>query len=149
MFLKKNVIDFLYDVIKDEELEIYPFVKYVSMHPNIPCQNKISRVKDDKNVRVCQLSLNRKYFSSNDRDFLKALLLHEIGHSLFKFKSKTDNEYFAHLWAINKASTMKIPKVVNKLILLILEWEDMSWNDYKCRRYILASKKFQKLFNSI
>ena len=149
MFLKKHVRDFLYDVIKDEEMEIYPFVKYVSMDDRVPCENKISFTKD-KNVKVCQLSLNRKYFGvKKDSNFLKAILLHEIGHAVICNKSKVDNEFYAQMWAIKKADDMGLPKVVSQLILMLLEWGEIEWGDLKGRRYLLACKKFKKLMESI
>lgn len=153
MFNKRKVIDFLYDVIKDEELEIYPFVKYVSMDGSVPCQNKISSVKDEPLLKVCELSLNRKFFSSNyskhNTNILKAMLLHEIGHVFFANKSKIDNELFAHLWAIEKANKMGLTKVVSELILIILEWGDIKWSYLEGRRYLLAYKKFLSIVKDV
>jgi len=146
MLRKKNVIDFLYNVIEDEAIEIYPFVKYESMDERIPCANKISHIQADSNVRICQLSLNRKYFGvKKDSNFLKAILLHEIGHAIMCNKSKIDNELFAHMWAIKKADSLKLDKVVQQLIIMILEWGECSYNDYKSRRYIMACRKFMKI----
>jgi hypothetical protein len=146
MFRKKQVIDFLYKVIKDEELEIYPFIKYESLHINTICQNKISISKLEPNLRLCQIGLNRKYFCVvKDSTFLKASLLHEIGHAVFFINSKVDNEFYAHMWAIEKAEKMGMPKVVNQLIIMILEWGEIDWNDLQGRRYLLAYKKFKDL----
>jgi hypothetical protein len=146
MFHKRNVIDFIWDVIKDEELEIFPFIKYESMDGRIPCQNKISQTKEDKNVRVCQISLNKKYFGvKKDSNFLKALLLHELGHAVICNDSKVDNEFYAHMWAIYKANKLGLPKVVKQLIIMILEWGDIEWSDLRGRRYRIAYKKFREL----
>lgn len=149
MFQKNNVLDFLYEVIKGESMDIIPIVKYLSLDKGVVCQNKVFTSKKEKNLRVCSILLNRKYFGVVDRNFLKASLLHEIGHAMFRCRSKTDNEYYAHMWAIDKANKMGLSKVVLKLIVIILEWGDMDWNTFRNRRYILAYKKFKNLFKAV
>jgi hypothetical protein len=146
MFHKRQVIDFLWDIIQDETLEILPFVKYEKMDGRVPCANKISQTKDDTNVRVCQLSLNRKYFGvKKDSNFLKAIILHEIGHAIICNNSKVDNEFYAHIWAMSKANKMGLPGVVKQLIVMILEWGEIEWSDLRGRRYRMANKKFKEL----
>lgn len=146
MFKKKNIIDFVYNVIKDEELEIIPIVKIVPMEDYVVGSNLISFSDSNTKLRVCQISLNKKYFYAYNKHFIKANLLHEIGHAIVSNKSTVDEEFYAHLWAINKANKMNLPLVIKNLIEIIDTWATFHWNITENRRYILAAKKFKKMF---
>ena len=144
---KKQVIDFLYNVIKDEENRVLPIIRYVSdLHKDCPCEMRRYRHLDDKNTDLlCIIRLNRKWFLRKGCDNqLKGFLLHEIGHCFFEEKTKYRNELYAQMWAIDKADAMGLKRVRAELIGMILDWGDMSWGDYKMRRYIIASKQFKE-----
>ena len=147
---KTQIIDFLYKVICTEERQIIPIVKFSSdMHVDCPCETKKFFSKDKNNTDIfCIIKVNRKWFMNSRNDIeLKGCLLHEVGHCFFKDKSKYKNELFAHLWAIDKAETMRLKKVRQELIAMIMNWGDFEWGDYNMRRYILASNKFKEIIN--
>lgn len=146
MFKKKNIIDFVYDVIKDEELEIIPIVKIVSMDYDVVGSNRISFSDSNPKLRLCQISLNKKYFYSFSKHFIKANILHEIGHAVVPCRSKVDGELYAHMWAIAKADKMNLKYVVKNLFMVLMTWESFEWSNPENRIYILAAKKFKKIF---
>lgn len=146
--LKKQIINFLYNVIKDEENRVLPIVRYTSeLHENVPCEMRRYRSFDKKNTDLlCIIKLNKKWFLRKGTDNqLKAFLLHEIGHCFFEERRKYKNELYAQMWAIDKADEMKLPKVKKELIEMIKSWEDYNWGDYTFRRYIIASKKYKEI----
>ena len=147
MFRKKNIINFIYSIIKNENKEILPFIKFSSdIHPDIPCEICI-KYNDTDDFIICFIYLNRKLFMyEKNSDLLKAYLLHEIGHCFATSKLKSDNELEAHLWAIKKSKSLQIPKVTNMLITIIKSWRDINYKEYQFRRYIIAAKKYLKTY---
>lgn len=145
---KTKIINFLYNVIKDEESRVLPIVRFTSeLHQDVPCEMRRYRSFDEKNTDLlCVIKLNRKWFMKKGRDnLLKAFLLHEIGHCFFEERRKYKNELYAQMWAIDKAKDMSLPKVESELKNMIKEWGGLSWGDYKMRRYITASKQYERI----
>jgi len=142
---KKEVLNFVYEVIKDENLQIYPIVKYKYKHISYPCEIILFKGKDKKNLLICNLILNRNVFNNKtNRNLLKAYILHEFGHCFFESKSKYKNELYAQTWAIYKARKMGIKFIERHLITIMKEWLEMNWQDFEFRRYITAAKEYFK-----
>lgn len=98
------------------------------------------------------LVLNKEEFSDkNDYEDKMATLLHELGHvGNDKIKSTVEDEYKAHVWAIEQAEKLGLDKVKQRLIYDIKAWSDFTWNEKRgqYRRYILANKKYIKEHNN-
>jgi len=105
-----------------------------------PCQ--VSETEENMYL----LELSRKVFMYNkDQIYLRALLLHEIGHILvspLKIKSTTIEEYAAHNLAINITKKRKYSKLHKELRAMLESWRIYTWNEDNgaFRRYIQASK---------
>lgn len=93
---------------------------------------------------LATIELNKKIFMySKDTTYLKALILHELGHiyvSEFKIKNPHIEEYSAHNFALKTALSHRLIKVHKELLLMLEEWEEYKWNECRgqLRPYIKA-----------
>lgn len=100
--------------------------------------------------KIFLMVLQRDVFKDkeNDRNFLKALLLHEVGHiKMHHFDKKVDNskaEYEAQMWAIHKAIQYKLHRVLGCLVEIFLRWGDLINHKKRMRYYYGAYRKFYK-----
>ena len=95
-------------------------------------------------ILLNESSLGSSYITRNKYRYLKATLLHEIGHAVTgrdrRGVSGTDLEIKAHLWGIDRANEMGMIAVAKEMIKIFEKW---SWYGYnsKFRRYVMANKK--------
>ena len=136
---KTQVLNFL-RLFSLQTKVIIKFVPESEIGELYPCQ--VSLIED----RTCLLELSRKQFMYNkDQIYLRALLLHEIGHivaAYLKIKSTSVEEFTAHKWAIDITKKRKYNRLHNELRAMLESWREYTWNEDKgaFRRYIQASK---------
>ena len=128
---------------------IIKFVPTSEIGELYPCQ--VCEV--EKNVYLLELS-RKEFMYNKDQIYLKALLLHEIGHILInhlKIKSATIEEYTAHNLAINITKKRKYSKLHKELCAMFESWRIYTWNEDNgtYRRYIKASKITRRRFRPI
>jgi hypothetical protein len=133
-------------MVKDQVIRfianIVPYkikVKYVSSSEILECYAaQISKLNDSSYL----LELNRKIFLYDiDMTYLKATLLHELGHITTTHRKRSMEEYKAHQWAIRTAHRRRFTKIHKELIALKKSWKTFTWNQenghYRC--YIKAA----------
>jgi len=92
--------------------------------------------------------LSRSLFMNQEYLYQKSTLLHEVGHFVHRdIRQLSKRELYAELWAIKKANSMGLYDVKQYAIEFIRDWETrFSWNkDKEWRRYIIASKKYNRM----
>lgn len=139
--------------------QISKFVKKINYGVEIPISYFIRKsdssclayvVHNYKNARIY---INKHHMEKEDSNDFKVALLHEVGHiHTFPFTEDKiiDGEIYAQIWAITRATELKMYNLTKKAYSLIINWEiniatltNNYWNTY-LRRYILASRIFKK-----
>jgi len=95
----------------------------------------------DKNI----IYINRNYWNinSNDKQYQKYILLHEVGH--FKDNEEPINgrqsirEFNAQMWALKRTKQLGMKKLYRRVIKELIEWSNFDW--ISCdRKYVMAYK---------
>lgn len=149
----KDTVKWIYSIYSGTDLEI---VFIPSMYARNTTENTVpigrmilpldrKATEDNPNVLILCKSLLR------DEIEMKSTVLHEIGHML-TVKERGNKEYNANLWAINKAESLGMKEVSDKLKDAFMDW---FFDDYKRKdnyaylaMYRKAGRKAHKnLFN--
>ncbi len=118
---------------------IVKFLPESEMTPYYPAQ--VSELEDGSYL----LELCRKEFLYHkDEIYLKALLVHELGHIAtfhITFQSSSYDEYIAHRWALRVTFKKRFFRIHRELQLMIESWKNFTWNEDGgiYRRYIVAA----------
>jgi hypothetical protein len=113
---------------------------------DIVCEHGVAAVDDDNNIYI-----NKEYFNKYEDIEQRCVLLHEIGHLICEeVKSPAENEYRAHMVAIDLAKSMKLTKEVLVLDDAIRNWPNYTWNEDKgiWRSHIKAGRKYIKRYGN-
>jgi hypothetical protein len=135
---KSQILNFL-KIFSLQAKIVIKFVPRSKTGEFYPCQ--VSEIDD----KLYLVELSRKDFIHNkDQLYLKALLLHELGHiaaSCLKIKNPSIEEYTAHKWALNITKKRKYLKLHYELCAMLESWREYTWNEDKgsFRKYIIAS----------
>lgn len=119
--------------------DVYPFDAYISSETL-----SIAKIK----VEIYTMTLRRGMLNNKDDTWIKAIILHEVGHleTQHGAESAGELECYAQEWAISKAEELRWKSVRESLYDMVDEWELATWNEEggKYRRYILAARLFRR-----
>lgn len=145
---KLEIEKFLKKVISNEKFNDFNIL--VGFEKNLTmgdCAAAIKIIKLYKSKRcLCDgalLFLNRKVFNGNDRNdknYQKALLLHELGHIYTYSYKPSRREYRAHKWAYDKSLQLKNKNIGKHLKEIIEDWQHFNKNNRYYKAYELAKK---------
>jgi hypothetical protein len=124
MFYKHQVIKFVNNFNIPYEI-IIQFTPSSKMFPFDPVD--FSKVEDND---IFYLHLNKQIFhSEKDLTFLKACILHGLGH-VATFYSSGENDINAHKWALQAAFNKKYYKIYRELCSMLEYREHLIWNEF-------------------
>jgi len=102
----------------------------------------------NKNIYVIVLKGKIFHDKKLPKEYLHAMILHEIGHikknHFYRKMSKAKAEFEAQIWAITKSIKYKLKLVKCYLIEIFLSWQTLSKHKNKYYYYV-AFKKFSKV----
>lgn len=132
---KVRIVNFLEQVISD-------YIWNIKFDKGKECGEGVPAAVDEHN----NIWINRNVFYTQSLLYQKAILLHEAGHIVIgTLSSKTNTEYYAHLWALKVAKDNGWKNIYQELETMIISWFlCYKWNEDKGiqRPYIQASKKY-------